>query len=189
VVGDPGYRAFAERRNLGELAVSTLFDFRLAEGRVFLGGGLAYQRSNQRGDVYGSSVGAGVSMHEPQILGRVSVMTIEGLDVFARLGVGPSVVDLDFDSRNGAVQSALIPRVDGQAGVSLYLPKAWLPRKQASRWSAGLQLGAGYTWRGVIEVQPELLQDDDPLRASTSSWGELSMHGVSWGVGLFLRVM
>jgi hypothetical protein len=83
----------------------------------------------------------------------------------------------------------VLPRVDGRAGLLLYLPKAWLPRKQASRVSAGLELGLGYAWRGQREVRPVLQQDSDPLRATTARWGELALHGLCWGVGAFLRVM
>jgi hypothetical protein len=189
VVRDPGLRAFAERRNLPETGISTVFDFRLAEGRFFLGG-VAYQHASRRGDGHGS-LGTRVELHEPQVLGRVSFMIVEGIDAFARGGVGPSIVDtrLHSDGFETANQRNVLPRVDGRAGVSLYLPKAWLPRKQASRISAGLDLGLGYAWRGRIDVQPVLEQDDDPLRATTASWGTLSLHGLSWGVGMFLRVM
>lgn len=189
VVGDLGFRAFSEGRSLPELAVSSVFDFRLAEGRVFLGGGLVYQRARSRGDVFGTQVDTDISLHEPEVVGRVSVMAVEGIDAFGRVAVGPSIAQLEAFSDEGGTQRSVLPRVDGHAGLSLYLPKKWLPRKQASRLTAGIQLGAGYTWRGNIEVQPTLDQGDDPLRATTSSWGELSMHGFSWRAALFLRVM
>lgn len=189
VVQDLGYRAFAERRNLLEYGASAVFDFRLAAGRVFLGGGLAYERTRREGDAYGSQIITEVALHEPRVLGRVSFMALEGLDAFARVGVGPSIGALSLRSEQGVRQDVVLPRVDAQAGLSLYLPKAWLPRKQASRISAGLELGLGYTWRGTIDVRPALEQGDEPLRATTSPLGELSLHGVSWGLGLFVRVM
>jgi hypothetical protein len=191
VVGDPGLRAFTDGRHLREVGVSTVFDFRLASGRFFVGGGLAYQYVGREGDAYGSQLLTELDMHEPQVLGRASVMAIEGVDAFARVGVGPSIVDTSFHSQ--AYESAslrdVIPKVDARAGLSLYLPKAWLPRKQASRFTAGLELGLGYAWRGKLAVRPELQQDDEPLPATTSPWGELSLHGLSWGLGLFVRVM
>jgi len=191
IVADRGLRAFADRRNLLETGVSTLFDFRLAEGRFFVGGGVGYQHVGREGDAYGSQLGTGLQIHEPQVLGRASFMAVEGVDAFARVGVGPSIIRASFysDGHENARQRDVLPRVDARAGLSLYLPKAWLPRKQASRISAGLELGLGYAWRGKLEVQPTLQQDTDPLRATTARWGELSLHGLSWGVGLFLRVM
>ncbi|MEM7160472.1 MAG: hypothetical protein AAF799_46980 [Myxococcota bacterium] len=189
LVGDQGYRAFSEGRVLIDGSFSALFDFRLAEGRVFLGGGVAHQILGREGDAYGADVFTSIDMHEPEVRGRVSVMAIEGLDAFARVGVGPSIVDLSFDSIESASQRAVIPRVEGHGGLSLYLPKAWLPRKQAGRITAGLQLGVGYTWRGAIDVRPTLSQGDDPLEATTSPLGELSLHGMSWRAGLFLRLM
>ena len=189
LVADRGYLAFSERRNLFGGTASAVFDFRLAEGRVFLGGGLAYQGLSREGDAYGSDVFTNISIHEPEVRGRVSIMAIEGVDAFARVGVVPSIVDLSFDTFEAATQRAVLPRVEGQAGLSLYLPKEWLPRKQAGRITAGLQLGMGYTWRGVIDVQPTLVQDEDPLEATTSPLGELSLHGMSWRAGIFLRVM
>lgn len=189
LVSDRGYRAFNDRRHLPEVSTSAIFDFRLAEGRFFLGGGLAYQRLGRDDGSAHGQLGTELTLHEPEVLGRLSVMTIEGIDVFARFGAGPSIVDLDFYSTETANQRAVIPRVDGQAGVSLYLPKPWLARKRASRVTAGFDLGLGYTWRGKIAVQPDLHQGDDPLRATTSPWGDLSLQGLSWRVGLFIRVM
>jgi hypothetical protein len=190
IVSDPGLRAFAERRNLLETGVSTLFDFRLAEGRFFVGGGVAYQHVGRQGDAHGQ-VNTDLQLHEPQVLGRATFMVVEGVDVFARAGVGPSFVRASYDSDGfeSTRQRDVLPRVDGRAGLLLYLPKAWLPRKQASRVSAGLELGLGYAWRGKLEVRPVLQQDSDPLRATTARWGELSLHGLCWGVGAFLRVM
>ncbi|MCX4247445.1 hypothetical protein [Paraliomyxa miuraensis] len=189
MIQDLGYRAFAERRNLPEYGTSVMFDFRLAEGRIFLGGGLAYARSQRTGDAYGSQLLHSLEFHEPRVLGRLSFMAIDGLDAFARVGVGPSIGQLSMTSQQYAEQDVVIPRVDGQAGLSVYLPKKWLARKQASRVSAGLDLALGYTWRGKIDVQPTLSQGDEPLRATTSPLGALSLHGFSWGLGLFLRVM
>lgn len=191
VARDPGVRAFSRGRSLPDTGASALFDFRLAEGRFFLGGGVSYQNVNRRGDANAAQITSKLGVHEPQVLGRVSFMVLEGLDAFARVGVGPSIVDMRVQSEayETASQRAIIPRVDGRAGLSLYLPKKWLPSKQASRVTAGLDLGLGYTWRGKIEVRPTLEQDDEPLRATTSPWGTLSMHGLSFGMGLFLRVM
>lgn len=188
LVGDLGYRAFAPRRHLPEGSVTVMADFRLAESRLFLGGGLAYQRLGRTHSVY-DQIYTDLSIHEPEVLGRVSVRLVEGLDVYGRLGVGPSIVDLGLNSQQNSSQRAIIPRVDGQGGLSLYLPRAWLRRKQAARLSAGLNLGLGYTWRGKFEVRPEVVTDDEPLRTTSTPLGDLSLHGVSFRIGVFLRVM
>ncbi len=189
VVKDAGFRAFGERRNLGEFGASALFDFRLAQGRVFLGGGLSYLRLGSEGDAFAQDILTTVRISEPRALGRVSVMLVDGVDAFGMVGVGPSIATLTFASTQTAIQRAVIPRVDGQAGLSAYLPKRWLPNKKASRVTAGLNLAMGYTWRGNIAAQPTLSQGDDPLRATTSPFGDLSLHGLSWHLGLFVRVM
>lgn len=191
VVGDPGLRAFTSGRNLPETGASAIFDFRLAGGRFFVGGGLAYQHVGRHGDALGSQLLTALELHEPQVVGRGSASLVEGLDAFARVGVGPSIARLGMQSSGYEPASLrhVLPKVDARAGLSLYLPKAWLPRKQAARVTGGLELGVGYAWRGGLEVRPTLVQDDDPLRATTASWGGLALRGVSLGVTLFVRVM
>lgn len=200
VVGDLGYRAFASNRSLLHLDTSAIFDFRLAEGRFFLGGGVAYGFARRISTAH-QTLGTYMRLHEPRVVGRASFMVVEGVDAFARVGVGPSIVDLEFDSGDidytdvgyasyqVATQRAVLPRVDGQAGLSLYFPKRWLPRKQASRVGAGLELSMGYTWRGNVGVEPGLDRGDEPLRVTVPSFGDLSLRGLSWGLGLFVRVM
>jgi hypothetical protein len=197
VVRDLGFRAFDYRRNLLAVEPSVIFDFRLAGGRFFLGGGMTYAFARSIGFIYDLQVSSRIRLHEPRVVGRMSFMIVEGIDAFARVGVGPSVVDLDIESSvdsdgysyKSAEQRVVLPRVDGQAGLSLYLPKKWLPFKQASRVTAGLDLAMGYTWRGKLAFEPKLVQGDDPLRATTTPLGSLALHGLSWGVGLFVRVM
>lgn len=189
VVIDRGYRAFSDNRTLGEGTAWSVFDFRLAQSRVFLGGGLSYQRSSSDGFAYGTTLSTEVVLHEPMILGRVSVVAIDGIDAFGQVGIGPSFAQTQYYSDEGAEQDNVIPRFDAQGGVSLYLPKRWLPRKGRSRVSAGIRLGMGYTWRGKMEVRPRLYQDDDPIDATTTGFGNLNLHGMSWRASWFLRVM
>lgn len=189
LVGDRGYRAFAPSRALPEGHAGAVFDFRLAQGRVFVGGGLSYHRLERNGGIFGSDVNTSMILHEPLLMGRVSVMAVEGVDAFGQVGIGPSFVQTDFSSTETASQDHVIPRFDAHGGLSLYLPKKWLPRKKAARVSAGLQLGLGLTWRGGMEVEPALYQDDDPLDARVSPLGDLNLFGMSWRAALFLRVM
>lgn len=203
VLKDRGFLAFSSDRNLLALDVSTVLDFRLAKGRFFVGGGVAYQRAGSTsylGSAGDSTLYDTVVIHEPRILGRASFMMIEGIDAFARAGVGPSIALLDLESSyfdydagtggyHSGTQRAVLPRVDGQGGLSLYLPKQWLRRKQAARVTAGLELSLGYTWRGTVDVRPKLQREGEVIDTTEPRWGELSLHGLAWGVGLFVRVM
>lgn len=197
IVKDLGFRAFASNRSLIDVDASTIFDFRLAQGRFFVGGGLAYAFARRIGYAYEGALYPELRLHEPRVLGRASFMAVEGVDVFARVGVGPSVVRLDFESsygdwddyQYGVQDTAVLPRLDGQAGLSLYLPKHLLPRRQASRVTAGLELGLGYVWRGKLAARPTLERGDDTIRVTPASWGELSLHGLAWSARLFVRVM
>lgn len=200
VFKDRGFLAFSNDRNLLAVDVSTVLDFRLAEGRFFVGGGVAYQLARSGFGAFDSAIYDTVVIHEPRVLGRASFMMVEGLDVFARAGVGPSIALLDLDSSyydfdddsggyHYATQRTVLPRVDGQAGLSLYLPKQWLRRKQAARVTAGVELSLGYTWRGTFDVRPKLQREGDVLDTTTPRLGELSLHGLAWGLGLFVRVM
>lgn len=204
IVKDLGFRALSWNRSLLDVDVSTIFDFRLAESRFFVGGGLAYAFARRSGYAYDGALIPWLELHEPRVLGRAGFMVVEGVDVFARVGVGPSIVRLDFDSSYGDWEDyenpsygyhrgeqglAVLPRLDGQAGLSLYLPKRWLPRKQASRVTAGLELGLGYVWRGKLAARPTLERGDDTIRVTPANWGELSLHGLAWSARLFVRVM
>lgn len=200
VLKDRGYLAFSNDRNLMAVDVSTVLDFRLAEGRFFVGGGVAYQLARSTFAAYDTALYDTVVIHEPRVLGRASFMLVEGADVFARAGVGPSIAlldlesnDYDFNDDSGGyhygTQRTVLPRVDGQAGLSLYLPKQWLRRKQAARLTAGVELSLGYTWRGTVDVRPELQREDDAIDTTAPRFGELSLHGLAWGLGLFVRVM
>jgi hypothetical protein len=204
IVKDLGFRALAWNRTLLDVDASMLFDFRVANSRFFVGGGLAYAFARRIGYAYEGALYPEVRLHEPRVLGRASFMTIEGVDVFARVGVGPSIVRLDFESSYGDWEDyestnfgyhlgeqglAVLPRLDGQAGLSLYLPKHLLPRRQASRITAGLELGLGYVWRGKLAAEPVLDTGEDSIRGTPANWGELSLHGLAWSARLFLRVM
>jgi hypothetical protein len=203
VVEDLGFRAFSSNRSLIDVDVSTIFDFRLAQGRFFVGGGLAYAYARRNGHAYEGALHPELRLHEPRVLGRASFMAVEGVDVFARVGVGPSIARLGFESSHGDWEDydsgfgynvgdhrrAVLPRLDGQAGLSLYLPKRWLPRRQAARVTAGLELGLGYVWRGKLEARPTLDRGEGAIRPTASNWGDLSLHGLAWSARAFLRVM
>lgn len=181
---DPAWRAFGDRI-VTTLNFGVRADSRLASGRLFLGGGLTYRRFADDGDIHGA-LPTRARVREPLAFLRLSVVAREGLDLFAQAGGGPGIVDLDFAS-NRASQRTVVGVVDGLAGVSLYLPKRWLPRRGASRATGGIELAAGYTWRSRLDVRPTYTTADDPISTSSATLGDVALRGVTWRFGLFLR--
>lgn len=181
---DPAWRAFGDRvttnLNLGVRA-----DFRLASGPLFLGGGLGFRRLSDEGDIHGA-LATRARVREPLAFLRLSFVAREGLDLFVQAGGGPSIVDIDLSSGR-ARQRSVAAAVDGLAGLALYLPKRWLPRRGSSRVTGGLELAAGYIWRSRQDVRPDYVTDEDPIPTTTASLGDLSLRGVTWRFGLFLR--
>jgi hypothetical protein len=189
VVPHGSFDAFATESNLAGLGVGMRVDFRLAEGRLFLGGGLAYRRYGSSRTAFDGLLDNELRVQEPLLFVRLSFMAIEGLDVYVEPGGGPSIVDVGISSSRAARQRSVTGMFNALAGVALYLPKAWLPNKGASRVTAGVDLGLGYGWRGSIEVQPSPSTDDEPLSTSSVRFGDLALRGFIWRAGLFLRFM
>jgi hypothetical protein len=183
---DRSWRAFDHDRKAFHLGASVRGDFRLGDGRVFLGAGATYQRFASYGSVYGNLT-TDILVREPLAFLRMSVVTLEGIDVFVQAGGGASIVDLDLGATQSASQRKLGAVVDGLAGLALYLPKKWLPRRGASRVTGGLELGLGYTWRSKVPVRPAVNTDSEPIDTSAASFGTLALHGLAWRFGLFVR--
>jgi hypothetical protein len=189
VVPHGSFDAFSDGPNLAGLGVGVRADVRLAGGRFFLGGGLAYRRYSSSRDAFDFLLTNEVRVQEPLVFVRLSLMALEGVDVYLEPGGGPTIVDLQVDASRSAHQRAVTGMFNGLAGVALYLPKAWLPRKGASRITAGLDLGLGYGWRGSIALQPSPDTDDEPLSTSSVPFGDLALRGFIWRAGLFVRFM
>jgi|GEM_PF-2340046 len=190
LVGDTGYLAFSKERPLLGPDLGVRFDYRLGQ-RLFLGGGAYYSRFATERDPYDGLLSTELTVHEPTVRARASLMTVEGVDVFADLGGGPSIV---LDRISSAQTSAKRRRnaagaFSAMGGVSLYLPKQWLPGKQASRVTAGLETRFGYQFRSAVDMSTKASLDDEPLRTTTADYGDLGLRGFAWGVSLFIRVM
>ncbi len=181
---DPAWRAFGDRVTTN-FSLGVRADFRLATSRLFLGGGLGFRRFSDDSVIHGA-LSTRARVREPLAFLRLSVVAREGLDMFIQAGGGPSVVDLDF-STGRAEQRSVAAMVDGLAGLALYLPKRWLPRRGSSRISGGLELAAGYIWRSRVDVRPDYITDEDPIPTSSASLGDVSLRGITWRLGLFLR--
>lgn len=185
-IGDVAWRAFDFDRGALHVSGTARADFRLGDGRVFLGGGLTYRRFAGFGSAYGT-LQTDAWVREPLAFLRASVVVVEGVDVVVQAGGGPSVVDLGFVSGEFADQREVVGMIDALGGVALYLPKRWLPRRDASRMALGLELGAGYTWRGELDVRPTPSTDSEPIPTTGAPLGDLAIRGVAWRLGLFLR--
>ena len=188
-VGHRSFQAYALGRNLPGLSAGVRVDFRLAESRVFLGAGLAYRRYASSRLIYDVSIDQELLVQEPLVFLRASFAALEGLDVYLEPGGGPTIVDVETFSSRSAEQRGVTGMFNGLAGVALYLPKAWLPNKGASRVTGGFDLGLGYGWRAPIAVAPTPSTDDEPLRTSSVRFGDLALRGFIWRAGLFIRFM
>lgn len=184
--GDRAWRAFDANRSVVQAGVSLRADARLGRTRVFLGGGASFRNLGGASSLYEATY-TDARVREPLLFARLSLAAVEGVDVFAQAGGGVSVVDLSFGSTQYAWQRAVVGMADGQGGVALYLPKRWLKRRGASRVTGGIELAAGYTWRGDVDVRPEVATEEDPIPTSGAALGDLSLRGVVWRVGLFVR--
>jgi len=190
LVGDTGYLAFSDDRPLLGADFGVRFDYRLGR-RFFVGGGAFYSRFATERDPYDGLLSTELVVHEPTLHARASLMTVEGVDVFADLGGGSSIV---LDKISSAQTSAKRRRTatgafSAMGGVALYLPKQWLPGKQASRVTAGIETRLGYQFRGAVDMSTKASLDDEPLRTTTADYGDLGLRGFAWGVSLFIRVM
>ncbi len=179
------WQAFHAGGSVPALGATLRADYKL--GRYLaLGGGLGYRQFSRFGNLT-QAVDTAIMSREVRLSVRASVITVEGVDVYFEAATGPSIVDLELYGQETAVQRSVAGAVDGLGGVSLYLPRKWLPRRDRSRVTFGLELAAGYAWRSKITVRPELLTDDDPIATQSVPLGKLAMHGVAWRMGLFLR--
>lgn len=189
-VRDPAHLAFDDNRNIPVINAAFRADFRLAESRVFLGGGAGYRRLWSEGGVYEDVLQTTLLVREPVLLLRLSVMAIEGVDPFVEVSGGPSIIDLTFEANNDAAQRKVTGYFTGLGGVALYLPKKWLPRKGASRVSAGLEAGLGYTFRPALQADPTPdVDEDESIDTSTADYGNVSFRGLTWRLGVFVRLM
>ncbi len=192
-VGDQAFLGLSRSRSVLGASPSLRFDWRVRPGgAVFVGGGVLYRGTRRGTSLRNGAVDTELAHDEALTFVRVSLMPVEGLDIFADLGVGPSVARVglrDTGSDIRASQRDVLVVADGAAGVSLYLPKRWLPRKQAARATGGLTASFGYTIRNALRIDPTLSQEPDAIRTVSLPLGDVSMRGLSWSVGVFVRFM
>lgn len=186
VLGDRAWRAFDDNRHALQPGLSLRADARVGGGKLFLGGGASYRSFGGGGSLY-EDPWTYARVREPLLFARLAVAAIEGVDIFAQLGGGPSIVDLEFSSTQYATQRSVAAMVDGQGGLAVYLPKRWLRRRGASRVTGGIELAAGYTWRSPVDVRPKVDTQTDPIPIRGAALGDLSLRGFVWRLGVFVR--
>jgi hypothetical protein len=191
VLFHPSYSGFSDDRKLGGFDGGIRLDYRAGEGRVFLGGGVSYRYFGSERYLYQTSF-PDVEIHEPGLALRLAIQAVEGVDIYAEVSGGPSIVDTGIDYDGGKATDRKVTGMGtGLGGLMLYLPKKWLPRKGSSRMTLGIDFGLGYAFRGGVKVEPtpDVTEDDDLIETNAAPLGTLQTRGMAWRLGLFLRVM
>jgi hypothetical protein len=197
---DHSVAAFANARTLGMAGGGVRADGRVG-GPVFLGAGLRYGWAYGDQSLYNGDAWSSVTIHQPSALVRMSVVLREGIDVVTQLGAGAAFVRTDFDttsydytntsySRLGR-QWRVLGAFDARAGISLYLPKAWLPARGSARVTGGLELLVGWDFRNKLRVAPKPHDYGDEIRTSGATLGDVALRGRGfvWSAGIFVRFM
>ena len=207
---DESYGVFAGDENLrmGRLDIDVGMSFPIGDRGLYMGGRLGYRMfvwefydvhcvwlpSYRNQDI---NVGA-----------RLGFAVLDGVEPYMDVSGGPSFWRSDDDESLDLGTSALEPDgspgalvpthlearnigfVKGVAGLQLYLPRKWLPRKEGSRVTVGLDVNVGYVWRPTFDltlVQKDSVEGEIPKNFPT--FGSLDTSGITWSAGLFLRVM
>ncbi|MCA9693161.1 MAG: hypothetical protein KC636_26430 [Myxococcales bacterium] len=186
------FAAFGYDRHALMIGPAIRADVPLGSGKVFLGGGAGYRFFGSRGAIH-QILDTDLNVHEPFALARLSVVAVEGVDVTVQLAGGPSLLDLTT-SLNRRTRTLLVAGMgEATLGVSMYLPKKWLPRRGSARATAGFTFEAGYALRSPVNVEPKLDLDadelDELLPTTTSSFGSLLLHGPVYRFGVFVRFL
>jgi hypothetical protein len=192
-ITDRGFFAFTPgRRHLVGFTLDVRADVPIGQGRLFLGGGLTYRRSGRADGIFEDALTTDLIVHDPMALGRVSLNPTDGVDFYAQLAAGPSIALVTTGTPEG-LRTASQRRITGVGeafgGMTLYLPKRLLPRKGSGRITGGLDLGLGYSFRGKIDIAPELDTPDDAISTTSVDLGDLALRGLVWRAGFFIRFM
>jgi hypothetical protein len=166
------------------------YDLRPGGGRVYIGPTLGFRAWGDYDSIHGT-LQVGLRARELLAGARLSIAALDGLDVFVQARGGPVFVIRDVGTNGLSTMTSRAVTGAGEAigGLSLYLPKRFLPRKGAARVTAGLELAAGYAFRGPVDVRatPSVAEDDIPT--TTADFGSIPLRGVVWHLGVFVRFM
>jgi hypothetical protein len=186
----PKWYAVSTKRIDTTVGLGLNFDLRPGGGRLYIGPTLGF-RAWGDSDYLHDTLYVGLRVRELLAGARLSIAALDGLDVFVQARGGPVFTIRELGSSNLPTMTsrAVSPAGEAIAGLSLYLPKRFLPRKGAARVTGGLELAAGYAFRGPVDVRatPSVAEDDIPT--TTADLGSVPLRGVVWHLGLFIRFM
>jgi hypothetical protein len=186
----PTWYAASSKRVDNTIGVGLNYDFRPGGGRVYFGPTLGFRAWGEQDYVH-QALDISLQMRELLAGARLSIAVLDGLDLFLQPRGGPVFVRRYVAGNNFAAESdrALLGAAEAMAGLSLYLPKRWLPRKRAARVTGGLELAAGWSYRSPVAIRGKPVEAEDAIPTQTADFGRIPLHGVVWHIGVFIRFM
>ncbi len=206
---DESYGVFSGgMASVGRLDIDAGLSFPIGESGLYLGGRVGYRMFE--GEQYGAhgSWLPTYTQQEINIGARLGFAVLDAVEPYVELAGGPTLwrastdaeaMDLGgdddgFGGDDGLAGLTLADRtlgfVKGVAGVQLYLPRKWLPRKEGSRVTAGIDLNVGYVWRPSFDLT---MVNKEPtegaIETTLPTFGSVNASAITWSAGLFLRVM
>ncbi len=206
---DESYGVFSGgMASVGRLDIDAGLSFPIGESGLYLGARVGYRMfEGELYDVHGIWLPT-YTQQEINFGARLGFAVLDGVEPYVEMAGGPTLwrsandEDLDlysagdgeFQDGSATMPMALADRtlgfVKGTAGVQLYLPRKWLPRKEGSRVTAGIDLNVGYVWRPSFDLT---LVNREPVEGAIETtlptFGSVNASAVTWSAGLFLRVM
>lgn len=206
---DKSYGVFSGgMASVGRLDIDAGLSFPIGQSGLYLGGRLGYRMfEGEEYGVHGLSLPT-YTQQEINLGARLGFAILDAVEPYVELAGGPTLwrgsSDEETVGLGGAedsfgggdslvgltLQDRTLGFVKGVAGVQLYLPRKWLPRKEGSRVTAGIDLNVGYVWRPSFDLT---LVDQEPTEGAIATtlptFGSVNASAVMWSAGLFLRVM
>jgi hypothetical protein len=173
-------------RNLGMFSVGAQVSVRIPDSRFDVGGGLAYRRVVGSGDVHEDLFEIDLVVQEPLLFGRAGLMVLDGFDLYAELGGGPSVVDVTARGPGEAERRRVTGMFHSMVGVNL-LPGRWMPRRWSSWLRFGIDAGVGYGFRGTGDLALTPSTGRGSIDVRPTSFGDVMLRGFMWRLGGFLQ--
>lgn len=191
----PKWYAAAWRRHDATFGASVDLDLRPGGGRVYIGPTLGFRMWGEADSVH-DALFVSLAVRELLAGARLSIAAVDGVDAFVQARGGPVFVRRDigggFDASSSfyaAGDRAITGGGEAIGGLSVYLPKRWLPRKGAARVTAGFETALGYAYRGAVEIRAKADTAEDDIPTKTADFGSIPLRGLVWHVGLFVRFM
>lgn len=186
-IGDDTFGVFHDTKTLLGAGVFARGDVRVGKSFVYLGAGFTYRAFATSHSAFAGDLGTDLAVQDFIGHARISVVPVEGLEVFAQAGGGGALIDYEL-YRNDlqAGERTIKGMFSGQAGVGLYMPRRWM---NVRHFTLGVETGFGYVYRNGLSLEPEIETPEDPISVSAPGFGELRLGGFQWSAGLVVRLM